>query len=362
MKEYITTRYPFAKNPRQLGIPYRINCYSEIQFFKELNKHNGKRRKLYLSIYQINNEGNFDGTDIDCIPFDLDSEKSLENMRKFYKYCEQHNYKSMYMFSTGGFWVFVKTKNGDKLKYPKNALMESQRHFAKEIGLTIGQSKECDIDTAIVGDIARITRAINSKDVGRNRFCIILKKEEIFKTYEEICEIAKKPRFEYYIYGTEKYDISQHDKELPIDHFIKQKQVVTQAEIQTIQAPTNITPLKIDTDVDNFLPCVKSWLTIPQKGVWKARYFTGVYLAQTGHLMKEAEEICKKYFSQAPRTDSLRDNWNHMIKDRTLNKAFDDRKTFPNCNTLIKCGLCPFQCKKYSGENSPIYYNGEEDK
>jgi len=361
MKETITKRYPFASNPRQIGIPQRINCFSEQQFFQRFNDHNGRRRKLYVSIYNINDNGNFDNVNISCLPFDLDSEKSLANVRKFYEYCEKKNYKSMYMFSTGGFWAFIKTKNGRELNFPKNALMESQRHIAKEMGLTIGQSKDADIDTAIVGDIARITRAPNSKDLGRKRFCIILKREELYHTYEEICKLAQKPRFEYYLYGTEGFDISKYD-EKPYFQQKQKKNPLTPNMALPTQEQVTVADLKCDADITNFIPCVKSWLTQPERGVWKARYFTGVYLSQTGKLPQEATTICKKYFTQAPRSDGLGNNWNHMIKDRTLNKAYKEDKMFPNCDTLMNMGLCPARCNKYSGENSPIYYNGDDDE
>jgi hypothetical protein len=362
MKEFTTKRHPFASAPRQIGIPYRINCFSEKQLFERINQHNGKRRKLYCSIYNINEEGNFNNVIVDSIPFDLDSEKSLENLRKFYEYCEKKNYKSMYMFSTGGFWAFIKTKDGKNLQFRKNALMESQKHIAREMGLTIGQSKESDIDTAIVGDIARITRLPNSKDLGRRRFCIILKKEEIYKTYEEICEIAQKPRFEYYYYGENGFDIKAFDKQRVFE-IKKRKNLITKNLITNeIKEQVTIKDLKCDTDISFFLPCVKSWLCKPDKGVWKARYFTGVYLSQIGKLIPEAEAICKKYFSKALRTDRLNNNWSHMVFDKTLDKAYKEEKLFPNCNTLISQGLCPCICEKYAEENSPIYYIEEKDE
>lgn len=360
MNELKTNIYPFKDCPRQLGIPYRINCFSEQQFFREFNKHNGRRRRLYHSIFKINNDGNFDNTNIDCVPFDLDSDKCLDNIRKFYKYCEKHNYKSMFMFSTKGFWAFIKTYNGNNLKYPKQALTDAQKHIAKEMGLTIGQSKEADIDTAIVGDIARITRAVNSKDFGRKRFCIILKKEELFKTYEEICELAKKPRFEYYIYGDTRFDIAQFDKKKAFSVEEMKKKIVPKCSLPEKKEIT-VSNLKCGTDVSKFLPCVKSWLCNPHKGVWKARYFTGVYLAQTGKLPPEAKAICEKYFSKAPRSDRLGNNWNHMVKDATLKKAYKEDKMFPNCDTLIQQNLCPCPCEKYSGENSPLYYFKKEE-
>lgn len=345
MKETITTKYPFATCPRQVAIPERIGCYSQIQFFRELNRFNGIKRKVYYSIYQTNNYNNFDDVIIDCIAFDLDSEKSLENLRKFYEYCEKHNYQCLLMFSTGGFWAFIKTTK-IKLQHPKIALGEAQRKIAKDIRLTIGHSKEADIDQSIIGDIARITRAINTKDIARKRFCINLTNKEIYLTHEEICQIAQQPRFQYYIYGEKGYDMTPHDKNTP-----------TYEEQQLdIKLDMNI---KVETDIENFLPCVKSWLVIPKKGVYIARYYFVTYTNNIGIPPTKCDELAQKYFGKAPRTDNLRNNYNHFKKDGTLKKGYHKDKVFPKCSTLICKGLCPFKCKFYSSNNSPIYYQGD---
>lgn len=350
MKEYITKKYPFLSVPRQIGLPERINCISQEQLFYRLNKYNGIKRKLYISINRTNEFSNFDNVIVDWIPYDMDSDKSLDNARRVFKYCEEHDLKSMYMFSTGGFWTFIRTTNV-ALQYPKVALAEAQRSIAKDIGLTIGHSKDADLDQAIIGDVARITRAINSKDIGRKRFCIILSKTDLFKSYEEICEIAKKPRFEYYCYGDKLFDLTKFDKRIAGN---STDFVVPNLNIDMEQ----FKDMKYDIDIDNFLPCVKSWLTIKECGVFKARYFFAVYCSQTGIPAQKCNELAKKYFSVMPRTDRLRNNYNHFLRDRTLVKGYHLDKVFPNCDSLIIMNLCPFngKCDKYRENNSPIYY------
>jgi hypothetical protein len=352
VKETITTQYPFRTCPRQVAVPERIACYSQIQFFDRLNRFNGLKRKIYYSIYRTNQDNNFDNVIIDSIAFDLDSDKSLQNLRKIYKYCEERDIKCMFVFSTGGFWAFIQT-TANKLNFPKNALDQAQRKIAEEIGLTIGNAKDSDLDQSIIGDIARITRAINTKDINRKRFCINLNRDEIFnKTYEEICEIAQQPRFQYYTYGTELYDLT------PLDESGYNRYNNNQS-IESIEVGEPLKDVPIEIDIEKFLPCVQSWLTLPHKGVWNARYYFAVYCSQTLIPPSKCDELAKKYFGQQPRTDRLGNNHNHFKKDGVIRKAYKEEKMFPNCDTLMHKGLCPGKCKHYAGQNSPIYYKEE---
>ena len=73
--------------PKEVGIPYRIICQDRKAFFKTIDTHNGNRTKIYFSVYNVEN-----GTDImlNCLAFDFDSEKCLENIEKFHTYCENN--------------------------------------------------------------------------------------------------------------------------------------------------------------------------------------------------------------------------------------------------------------------------------
>lgn len=374
-KEFITKIHPFMTAPRQLAFPERVCCYSTQQLIERFNRYNGIKRKLYYSIYRTNNQGMFhdildenspDGYEwrinIDTIPFDIDSDKgqhALETLRRVAKYCEEKNYKAFFCFSTGGFWAFIKTTEVS-LNHPKLALGEAQRHLAQEMNLTIGQGDEYDLDSAIIGDTARITRAINSKDVGRGRFCIVLKRDEVLKMdYDEICELARQPRFEYYFYGEECFDLKPFDKAGTA--FVNGGDSNTVTDDRMFAEYEQVAIEGVSENVDEFLPCVRSWLVVPHKDVFNARYYFAVYMAQTGRPPAVTDALAKEYFSKTKRTDSFVTNYNHFNKCKTIKKAYMPDKFFPNCSTLAEKGLCPGRCAMFSENNSPIYYQGETD-
>lgn len=146
---------------------------------------------------------------IDKIDLDLDSYKTIRHngdvievytddgllaIRKFARWCKEHNYMRRYIFSGGGFRAILKS-TGHPLKL-------------RDGMLNIGRDLEIEIDPATVGDTSRMTRVINSFNFGEHRkcYCIPLSEEELNLDYHKIRKIAEEPRFrENFIYGEEPF-------------------------------------------------------------------------------------------------------------------------------------------------------------
>lgn len=348
MEEIITKWYPFGSCPRQICDPKRITCRFEKEFFEIMNSYNCRKKKIYYSIYSCDEAGDFHDVKIDLIFFDLDSERSQENLQKMYEYCVKENLRCMLLFSTGGFWMYIYTIP-QILTNPKIALANAQIAIADKLGMTIGNSKEADIDGSSIGDISRITRAINCKDLERDRYCIVLRNTEIYWPYEKICELAKKQRFEYYYYGENLLDLSKYDSNVPM--FNKSHYSMMKSEYD--ESSASIKDNEYLIDVDTFLPCVRSWLE-SGNDIWIARYYFAVYCYVTAISAKTCDSIAQKYFSQTKRTDSFINNYVHFKKHGILKQAYSN-KIFPNCDTLIQKGLCNSKCDKYCENDSPVY-------
>lgn len=368
-EETITKVYPFSSAPRQIAFPQRIPCYNTAQFMSALNKYNGLKKKMYYSVYRHNEYGNFQDlwdedilawrVDIDCIPFDFDNERCLHNIRKVFEYCEKNDLRSMYTFSTRGFWSYIRS-DGYMLNNPKIALDNAQRFLANEIGLTIGKSEKFDIDQSCIGDIARITRAINTRDTARGRFCIVLSKDDLYKTYDEICELSKHPRFEYYVYGSKKLEMKDFDS----DESAKQYRMPGNdifCDMSYEELSESEEKLLENFSVDDLLPCVRYWLTNNDRDKkydgWKSRYFFAVYCAQDVIHPQVCDALAKKYFSKMSRHDEYRNNYIHFKRHNIIRQSYQEDKFFPNCDYLIERKMCPGKCEKYAGKGSPLYYD-----
>ena len=75
------------KFPRQVAFPQRVICQTEKQFYTMINLLNGKKAKLYFSIYNCDLMGNFDNASIDKIFFDMDKPE-VEPIIRAHKNCK----------------------------------------------------------------------------------------------------------------------------------------------------------------------------------------------------------------------------------------------------------------------------------
>lgn len=354
MLQVQSKRHPFIEvnSCRQIAIPYRIETLSTEHFLYLLNKYNGIKRKIYHSILEPTMDGSFEHALITWVPFDLDNKDCLLNMRKLFEYCTRYNYKCTFTFSTRGFWFFIKT-TAVPLMNPKQALGNAQRHIAQEVGFTIGKSDICDLDTTCVGDVARVTRCLGTRDLDRNRFCISLTQQELYLSYEEIIKLSETYRDTYYYSGEVLFDMTPFDT-APSPTF--SNEIINQMK----DIPLTNIDLDIANNVDDliYLPCVNGWLKYPARGVYQARYYYAVFCAEELVSKEQCDYFAKLYFGKAPRTDRHGTNYIHWIKDKTMQKAYSGDKIFPSCDTLLLKGLCPGKCEHYKGKNSPLYFNG----
>jgi len=323
--------------PRQVAIPHRILCYEKDDFYSYINRVNGVIKKIYFSILSCSKDNSFTDTKIDKIFFDLDSPTSLINARKLSEYCNKNNYRHTVIFSTGGFWVYIRTKNYENLINPKHALKQSQLAVANELNMTVGNEKECDIDHHIIGDICRVGRMPGTYDINRKLYCISLSKEEIQLTKEEIKKLAIKQRNKIFWYGQDALDISIHDSKFTPDEYIEMPEY--EYNYQNSDNLSNFFP-----------PCIIDILNdVESKGNWRGRWLVTLFMKEKGFPYKLTKDIARKYFSKRPRTDSLGNNYNHWLKVKCLDLVYNNPELiFPSCETLFTEGFCKGKCKFYN--------------
>ena len=320
--------------PMQVAFPERITVFSMSEFFEIVNKYNGIKSKMYFSLYNCTDDGRFINPIIDKIAFDLDYKGALESARKLSKYCMDNNLKHTVIFSTGGFWVYIKSKEV-RLDYPKDALKNIQHDIAKRVGLSIGEPKDSDIDHHIIGDIARVSRMPGTLDVHRQLYAQSITQEMLQLTLEEIKILAKIQNTNMYWYGEKLLDLKPYD-----DTPIKIKTEIPELDII------------MNTD-DEFLnklpPCIIKILSQKEFGTWKGRWLAVLYLKERGFPINIVEKICEKYFGKMPRDDNLRNNWEHMKKVRTVDLVFRrNDQVMPDCETLYRENWCPGKCKYHN--------------
>ena len=114
--------------PRQVAIPYRINCNNESEFIEEINKYNGHKR-VFTSVYNFNTTEEDTEIILDKVFFDFDGENAYNSIVSAYEYLKEHNLKFTMFFSGGGFHLYIFLKNYEHLNNKKATLINIQYHF-----------------------------------------------------------------------------------------------------------------------------------------------------------------------------------------------------------------------------------------
>lgn len=327
--------------PRQVATPQRTTMKDKNSFYRLVNQYNGLKN-IYFSIYNTDNDGKFSDINLDLIFFDFDEVDAIEDVKKLSNYLMEKNIRHLLMFSgKKGFHVYIFTKNGHKLKYPKEALTNAHDFFIKELKLKM--------DMHIRGDIARIARIPNSLHIGGRKFCIPIKREDLIQGMDYIRNKANYQQWDFNYYGMENFDISKYDyNNINSEH--------------TYIPEGSYTFSDDDEIINKFLPCVQCWLldkknelTGTKLGNYAARYFFVVYCKVNGWPKSFCDEMAKKYFGAVKRTDGLKDNYVHFKKFKVLDYGWKDGKIFPDCSSLYEKGLCLGKCQHYKERGSPLY-------
>ena len=326
---------------KDIGCPERYLCATE-EFVMTANKFNGRKKKLYFSVFDCNAQRDFNGADLHTIFFDLDSSNGLQNVEKLWHYCKEHNYKCLLTFSTNGFWCFIFTKNYQQLINRKDALKQAQQHICNELGLTIGKGKECDVDIQVIGDIARIARLPNGYDITRKRFCIPITIEDIQQGYEFIKEKSKEQCFTYVYYNNGYLDISKFDSKI-----IPKEEVIPYIEQQYVDCDIGITK--------SFLPCIQYWLDNPEVVTNRIRYYFAVYCRDFGLSPETCNTIARTFWSGIKDSKGAQSKYDEFVNEKQINCAYKKQYPHPNCNKVIQEGGCPGKCSKYKETNFPLY-------
>jgi len=236
------------------------NVYHSIYWFREVEeKYDFLTGKTHIG-------ANYESAKIDRVVLDLDAfikskvqekefesytHKALEDLRKLEEWAEQKDLLRQYRFSGGGFY-FIFSTIGHALKL-------------RDFELNLSNELVIDIDVSTIGDSSRMMRVTNSYNFKKYRgcFCIPLKQEEIYLQYNEIKDLAKKPRYKKrYIYGRKSYNFTncKIDKEK-----IKLKRLkIDLSQAKTIDANEILN--KYGWEIDDFCDTIKGIIAMGHVG------------------------------------------------------------------------------------------------
>ena len=335
----------------------RISIANEEEFLQVLNHYNSKKT-IYYSIYscqeKTNNNCNcnqeitdwhFCNTEIDKIVFDIDNLNSLDIVKKFHSYLLKNNLKHLILFSgQKGFHIYIFTKNYNYLKNPKNSLLNSHNYFIKELNLKVNGNGNSDVDSHILGDVARLMRIPNTLHLESNLYCIPITTEDLILGKNYILNKAKSQNFNFTFYGKELFDISKFDNGIinhipPLIFKVKEK-------------------VEISIDKQKLLnelpPCLQNILIQPYI-YWNQRFHLLKYFQDSGYSDFEIESIMKIFTDGKVHPVKKTNNWNIDIMN-VQNRYLRRNKSFFSCKKIKGEMLCPISfglCSKI--KTNPLY-------
>ena len=327
--------------------PARRNVFNLHEMLDTVNSWNGTKR-VFVSVFDSYRIQQPDGSwnmvtkqaDVDKLFFDFDSPKRFENIKKIHKWLIDKSIKHIMFFSGNGFHMYILCKDFENLKNNRDSIYNAQHYIAKEINLTIGDPKICDIDRVLVGNISAMAGFPGTWNSKRRRYCICVTEEDLEKGYEYIREKAKKPNLICKYYGKNLFSIKKFDTERPQSYPI--------LELSG--------KVKLKINKDEFLktlpPCVSHWLTMKHMG-YQRRGYAICYLRDSGNLLNETIQILEKYMSNSEfihcTTKKIAPGYKEQGEEQPqyLYKSYVRQKfTFPSCNTIKTMGDCPFEGNK----------------
>lgn len=300
------------------------------EFVKELNLYNGKK-PIFASVYAFSKIEDYrpiyDSAIIDRIFFDFDGENSYHDACILHDHLSKEGLKHLFVFSGRGYHIYLRVKNAEELKNKKVALLNAHNYFEKLLAIKI--------DEKIKGDIARVSRVLNTWNAKGKLYCIPITDEDLHLGEAHIKEKAKSqtvlPNLPWF--GNLLYDLSQHDNGNKPEG----------VELLHIDAETERV-IKEDELLKSLPKCVSSILASDHFG-WRNRYLVIVYLKELGHTRKEVVEILKNYMKPKEFEHCMNSERQVDYLYRQLNSG---RLKYPSCHTLRGQGACPFKydCSK----------------
>jgi len=289
---------------------------NEETFYELINKYN-TYKNIYVALYRCDENGEYSDVTIDKVFFDFDGDTCYNDILKLHNYLLENNYKHLLVFSGRGFHVYLFTIPR-RLKNPKVALTNVHKHFIKLL--------ELNLDTQIVGDVARMARVPNTFNIKRKKYCIPITRKDLMLGFEHIKKKADKQFFKYYYYGEKLFDITPFDTNKQYE-----------ADVLEIDEQTRV-KIKEDEFLKTLPPCVANLLVKRVCG-WKERYMIITFLRDLGYSLGDVREILRKFLDPQ--------KYRHCVYTEKQDRYLFRRPElpFPKCETIKLNGLCPYKTK-----------------
>ena len=335
--------------PREIAFPSRLRpiIENDKDFFIKVNNYNGVKN-VYFSLYNCDKYSNFDNAIIDKVVYDFDDgEESLSIIKNIIPKLRKDKYKFSIVFSGNkGFHLYVYTLHTDDIINRYHVLYNAHMKIMDRYGLTIK-----DVDPKLIGDLKRIIRCPNTLHLKSRLYAIPLSADDVLSlSYKEIRKMAKRPRMNFFIHGSELFSLEG------LDYMPRRDSFETMPDF-SYDINLDVDDEQINKIVNSFHPCIKSWLKEPKKLCKNnSRWFFTVYCRDIGLPSIVIDKIAKLFWNSVRDSTGMRTKYQEYKQEKQLFYAAKKQDyLMPSCNFLHQSGFCKGKCKHYKRDGFPIY-------
>ena len=297
---------------KELFIPYIRIKYSDEAIKKDYIKLFNTKKNLYEVIYAYNDVPSNETAIVDKIFLDFDPGEDMTffyHARAVAKYLHDNDVEFYIRFSGRGFHIYINL-NDAELKNPKMAI----RQYVYDLH----QCTDTESDPAVVGDLRRPARLINTMNLKTQRYCIPITYDELQnKTYQEIYDMGRHQRkVDDFIVAGHKLDISAWDgATVTFDH-----------------KPQTVSTVKVKV-MDKFPPCINECLQDPHLSHME-RFQLILFFRDLGYTEEEIEALFYEHLDD--------EKFHHMMyEEHQIQNVYSKDYTFSSCYTQKINGFCP---------------------
>ena len=313
--------------PRTVGNPYRTIVYTKEEMFKNVNSWNC-RKNVYYSLYDTTNYN------LDKVAYDLDSDKSLDNMNILHKSFCNMNIKHLMLFSGSGFHFYFFTKNYKGIKNLKDCLRNVQIHYLDKLCLSYDDDYS-DVDRMLIGDINRIIRVPNTFNKKAGLYCIPVTREDLGRGLKYIKNKAKSQTFKFTYYGINFVDLWPF-KALNLK----------ENNFNVYNLGNKVKYIKFARFSD-FAPCIQNVLKNPELAKNHWRFYFAKYCCDRLIDPDVCDDIARKYWSDTMDSTGRKTKYQEFVEEKQIEYAYGNSQTFfPDCDYIKRINMCPHECDK----------------
>ena len=216
------------------------------------------------------------------------------------------------------------------LKNKKATILNAQSYLAEENKMSVGKKAGDDLDSSVFGDLARLKAIPLTFKPKRNSWTSFINECDL-DDIEILKALSQEPRKVRKIYGDKLFKLKKYDKEMSWNN-----NSLIQVDLKDYEG-------KFNSEFEKLMPPLIKKILIGKDGwsYWKNRWNFVIFCRDMAFPKNITNDLARKYFSEKPRNDKLKNNYEHFVRCKILDSVYNNQNKyiFPSLKEFINGGF-----------------------